>query len=280
MASSFTARPRANNAAAATQLLSSSRVITPTDDEKKPLWRYIELLEKTGKGQGGNTKSRCRLCNHTFHGSYARVKAHLLHIGGFGISSCTAVTVHVLEQLRDEVAKAQAVVARDMPRNIPLPTEGERTHVERMLQPIKSTWSSKGVSVVSDGWSDAQRRPLLNFLAVTEDGPMFLKAINTEGEIKKKEYIAEKMLAVIDEIGAHNVVQVITDNAANCKAAGFIVEQKHPHIFWTPCGAEFLQQAQLSLDEPDLERIVEDLGTLGISDNVEQSSPPAAVYVG
>ncbi|TVT99761.1 hypothetical protein EJB05_54841, partial [Eragrostis curvula] len=81
MASSFTARPRANNAAAAAQLLSSSRVITPTDDEKKPLWRYIKLLEKTGKGQGGNTKSR--------------------------------LTVHVLEQLRDEVAKAQAVVARD-----------------------------------------------------------------------------------------------------------------------------------------------------------------------
>ncbi|TVT99765.1 hypothetical protein EJB05_54845, partial [Eragrostis curvula] len=37
-----------------------------------------------------------------------------------------------------------------------------------------------------------------------------------------------------------------------------------------------LKQAQLSLDEPDLERIVEDLGALGISDNVEQSSPAAA----
>ncbi|ONM32168.1 hAT transposon superfamily protein [Zea mays] len=28
----------------------------------------------------------------------------------------------------------------------------ERTHVERMLQPLKETWSSKGVSIVSDGW--------------------------------------------------------------------------------------------------------------------------------
>lgn len=87
------------------------------------------------------------------------------------------------------------------------------------------------MSIVSDGWSDAQRRPLLNFLAVTEDGPMFLRAINTEGISKTKEYIAEKMLAVIDEVGAQNVVQVITDNAANCRAAGIIVEQKHPHIF-------------------------------------------------
>lgn len=87
------------------------------------------------------------------------------------------------------------------------------------------------MGIVSDGWSDAQRRPLLNFLVVTEDGPMFLRAINTEGISKTKEYIAEKMLAVIDEVGAQNVVQVITDNAANCRAAGIIVEQKHPHIF-------------------------------------------------
>ena len=31
----------------------------------------------------------------------------------------------------------------------------ERTHVERMLQPMKETLSSKGVSIISDGWSDA-----------------------------------------------------------------------------------------------------------------------------
>eukprot|EP00267_Zea_mays_P045970 XP_020398306.1 uncharacterized protein LOC103634671 [Zea mays] len=119
----------------------------------------------------------------------------------------------------------------------------ERTHVERMLQPVKETWSSKGVSIVSDGWSDAQRRPLLNFLAVTEDGTMFLRAINTEGISKTKEYIAEKMLAVIDEVGAQNVVQVITDNAANCRAADIIVDQKHPHIFWTPCVVHTLNLA-------------------------------------
>ena len=87
------------------------------------------------------------------------------------------------------------------------------------------------MSIVSDGWSDAQMRPLLNFLAVTEDGPMFLKAFNTEGISKTKEYISEKMLAVIDEVGAQNVVQVITDNVVNCRATGIIVEQKHPQIF-------------------------------------------------
>ncbi|XP_050238986.1 uncharacterized protein LOC126688364 [Mercurialis annua] len=30
----------------------------------------------------------------------------------------------------------------------------EKIHVERLLEPIKSTWGEKGVSIVSDGWSD------------------------------------------------------------------------------------------------------------------------------
>ena len=31
------------------------------------------------------------------------------------------------------------------------------------------------------------------------------------------------------------MVQVITDNAPVCKAAGLIVESRYHHIFWTPC---------------------------------------------
>ena len=107
----------------------------------------------------------------------------------------------------------------------------EKINVERLLQPFKSTWSTKGVTITSDGWTDAQRRPLINFIAITEGGPMFLRAINSEGEVKRKEYIAEKLIAVIEEVGAKNVVQVVTDNAANCKGAGMIVEQKYNRIF-------------------------------------------------
>ncbi|XLU78462.1 hypothetical protein S245_001883, partial [Arachis hypogaea] len=46
--------------------------------------------------------------------------------------------------------------------------EKEKQHMERMLEPTKNSWSGKEVSNVSDGWSDPQRRPLLNFMAVTE----------------------------------------------------------------------------------------------------------------
>lgn len=31
--------------------------------------------------------------------------------------------------------------------------------------------------------------------------------------------------------------QVVTDSAANCKVAGRLVEEKYPHITWSPCVA-------------------------------------------
>ncbi|OMO86889.1 hypothetical protein COLO4_20882 [Corchorus olitorius] len=119
----------------------------------------------------------------------------------------------------------------------------ERAHIERLLQPIKGTWKEKGVSIVCDGWTDAQRRPLINFMAASEGGAIFLKAINCEGEYKDKHYVASLIKEAIADVGAQNVVQVITDNAPVCKAAGSLVEAQHTHIFWTPCVVHTLNLA-------------------------------------
>ncbi|XP_068312172.1 uncharacterized protein [Pyrus communis] len=126
----------------------------------------------------------------------------------------------------------------------------KKSHIERCLQPIKRTWSTKGVSVCSDGWTDAQRRPLINIMATCESGPMFLRAINCEGEYKDKHCIANFLTEAIKEIGHENVVQVITDNAPVCKAAGLLIEAHYPHIFWTPCVVHTLNLALKSICTP------------------------------
>ncbi|XP_020267247.1 uncharacterized protein LOC109842776 [Asparagus officinalis] len=119
----------------------------------------------------------------------------------------------------------------------------EKAHVERLLEPIRGTWKQNGVSICSNGWADAQRRPLINFIAVSDNGPMFLHCVNAEGEQKNKYFIAEKLEACIREVGPQNVIQIITDNASACKAAGAVVEGKFPHIFWTPCVVHTLNLA-------------------------------------
>ncbi|TVU50679.1 hypothetical protein EJB05_02059, partial [Eragrostis curvula] len=75
----------------------------------------------------------------------------------------------------------------------------ERAHIDRLLKCTKSTWDQKGVTICADGWTDPQRRPLINFVAISGNSAMFLRADNCEGEVKTKEYIAEKLKSVIDE---------------------------------------------------------------------------------
>ena len=119
----------------------------------------------------------------------------------------------------------------------------ERAHVDRLLQPIKGTWKEKGVSIVSDEWSDSQRRPLINFMAVTESGPMFLKAMDCMGEIKDKYFIYGLLKEVIEEVSPQNVNQVITDNAKNCADAGHLIYAQFENIVWTPCVVHTLNLA-------------------------------------
>ena len=45
---------------------------------------------------------------------------------------------------------------------------------------------------------------------------------------------------VIEEVGAQNAVQIITDNASNYVATERMLEEKHPTIWWTPCAAHCL----------------------------------------
>ena len=107
----------------------------------------------------------------------------------------------------------------------------ERTHVERLLKPIKDFWLENGVSIVFNGWSDPQRRPFINIMALSDEGLVFIKAIDGLGKFKDKHYIAGVLKDAIKEIGHKKVVQVIIDNASVLKSAGALIEGMYPKIF-------------------------------------------------
>jgi hypothetical protein len=101
---------------------------------------------------------------------------------------------------------------------------------------MQTTLSSTLGTIVSDGWSDALRRPIVNLLLVTPAGATFLHSTDTSGMTKNAQYIADAVLSGIDKVGHENVLQVITDNAANCKGAWPIITAKYKHI----CAAHVL----------------------------------------
>ncbi|KAJ0472306.1 hypothetical protein HanHA89_Chr15g0605551 [Helianthus annuus] len=103
--------------------------------------------------------------------------------------------------------------------------------VEKELTPIKDTWYTQGVSIVSDGWMNVKHNPLINVLAVNSRGAMFMHAGDFLGVDKKAGVIAKYLIEAIETVGSSNVLQVITDNAANCKKPGQEIEKVYKHIF-------------------------------------------------
>nr|GEV66760.1 hypothetical protein [Tanacetum cinerariifolium] len=102
----------------------------------------------------------------------------------------------------------------------------KKDNVHRQLEPIRSTWKEKG------------------------NGPLFLKAVNYFGEVKDRFFIADLMKEVINEFGHQNVVQIITNNATNCKTAGQLIKSQFPHVYWTPCVVHMLNLAVKNICSP------------------------------
>uniref|UniRef100_A0A5K1E908 DUF659 domain-containing protein n=1 Tax=Nymphaea colorata TaxID=210225 RepID=A0A5K1E908_9MAGN len=101
----------------------------------------------------------------------------------------------------------------------------------------KLKWNRTETSIVSDGSTDIQRHPLINFITIVCDEPVFLKIVDASGEHKDVEYLKRLVIEVIKEVGPDKVVHIITDNVVVCKSAGSSFMSEFPHVFWTPCVA-------------------------------------------
>jgi hypothetical protein len=104
----------------------------------------------------------------------------------------------------------------------------------------EESWKEHGCSLMSDSWTDVRGRHLINFLANSPAGTHFLCSIDASSEIANANMLADLLENQIDKIGRENVVQVVTDNGANFKAAGRLLMERIPHLFWTPCAAHCL----------------------------------------
>ncbi|PNX84021.1 HAT family dimerization domain containing protein, partial [Trifolium pratense] len=79
----------------------------------------------------------------------------------------------------------------------------------KVIEEHKLVWKKTGCTIMSDGRTD-KRRTILNFL------------VNSPK---------------VEQVGEENVVQIVTDNAANYKAAGAMLMEKRKKLYWTPCAA-------------------------------------------
>ena len=82
---------------------------------------------------------------------------------------------------------------------------------EKFGAPILAVAKRFGATIASDGWSDARRRPILNFMASTRGAAAFLKSVDCTdhmagGGKKDAAYIACNVISVVKEFCAEDVV--------------------------------------------------------------------------
>jgi hypothetical protein len=101
-------------------------------------------------------------------------------------------------------------------------------------------WKNYGCTLMSDGWTDRRGHHLINFLVNSPEGTYFLESVDASAEKHDALLLADLLEKRIDSIGRDKVVQVVTDNGANYKAAGELLMQRIPTLFWSPCAAHCL----------------------------------------
>lgn len=113
--------------------------------------------------------------------------------------------------------------------------ENERVRVEKEFDDFKQKLPQYGISIVSNSWMDVKNQPLINIFASNQFGSMFLHAVDYLVIEKSPQNISDYILEATEKVGPNNVVQLITDNSANCMAACEEVVKVYPYIVWTPC---------------------------------------------
>uniref|UniRef100_A0A6N2K815 BED-type domain-containing protein n=1 Tax=Salix viminalis TaxID=40686 RepID=A0A6N2K815_SALVM len=123
-------------------------------------------------------------------------------------------------------------------------------HVHEYILSIKADWRVYGCSIMADGWTNVRNAPIVNFLAYSPRGTVFLKSVDTSGLRKDKETLLEMFDEVVKEVGQENIVQFVSDNEASFKAAGKALQQRYGTFFWSPCAAHCIDLMLENICDP------------------------------
>ena len=108
---------------------------------------------------------------------------------------------------------------------------------KKMLKVQEEDWAKNGCSIVTDAWTDRKRRSIMNLCLHCSVDTSFLESREASDESHTGQLIFEYVDSCIEKVGAHNVVQVVTDNASNNMAAKDLLYVTRQNIFWTSCAS-------------------------------------------
>ncbi|KZV50712.1 hypothetical protein F511_19624 [Dorcoceras hygrometricum] len=115
-----------------------------------------------------------------------------------------------------------------------------KKEVQLVVSSYRSVWEERGCTIMADGWQDRSNRQLINFLVYCKRGTTFVRSIDASDIVKDATTICKLFVELVEWVGSKNVIHLVTDNGANYKAAGVLLQDKYPSIKWSPCAAHCL----------------------------------------
>ncbi|KAJ7977287.1 HAT transposon superfamily protein [Quillaja saponaria] len=106
-----------------------------------------------------------------------------------------------------------------------------------VMKSHKVEWERYGCSIMSDGWTDRSNRSLINFLVNSSKGSMFIDSVDASSYSHTGDELYKLLSRMVQKVGEANVIQIITNNAANYALVGYHLEAEYPYLYWTPCAA-------------------------------------------
>ncbi|KAL5141500.1 hypothetical protein HKD37_09G024839 [Glycine soja] len=206
---------------------------------------------------GNGKKVKCKYCSKIMSGGVFRFKRHLagtredsepcaivsdeiklLMMNIVAESKATKEKKRRLNSIDEDEESGEGAEATNLQGQRGFGSKGKKVQkTDDSLQEFRDDWKRTGCSIMSDGWTDKKRRSICNFLVNSPKGTIFLYSLDTSDISKTTDKFFKMLDDVVKFVGEENVVQVITDNAANFKAAGELLMHTRPHSYWTPCAA-------------------------------------------
>ncbi|KAK3277827.1 hypothetical protein CYMTET_14191 [Cymbomonas tetramitiformis] len=125
----------------------------------------------------------------------------------------------------------------------------ERERVEQDVKHMRGPVERFGSTIVSDGATDGNRRPIINLVDVSPEFVEFVFAKDCTGHTKNAQYIADLVTDYIFSLpDPRKVVQVLMDNAT--RASWPLIEEKCPWVVVGPC-----EPHVSSLEEGDIMKL-------------------------
>ncbi|XP_075495987.1 uncharacterized protein LOC142533194 [Primulina tabacum] len=116
----------------------------------------------------------------------------------------------------------------------------ELEHTKLILKEYTDDHVKYGCTLMADGWTDRKNRTLINFLVNGPRRTVFIESVDGSSYSHTGAKLFDLFDKYVQQIGAKNVVQIVSDSASANVLAGRHLEAQYLHLYWSPCAAHCL----------------------------------------